>query len=306
MNDATTLTEKIIQPMEHRAMLARLSIGIWTAVKTDKKLAEAAAISTGGDKSMHSHRRRIIAKDALQKIEDIAAQARRFHEKNTLPWEYDGVGALYSPNYFSYLQEMRKFEAAFHQEVEIFRPNYATLITAARPLLGDAWNQKDYPHPSEIARRFFFRLTFSKIEMGSDFRVPDIGREAEAQIQAEIDKRTHDAVDGMVKAVWAQVAEHVGHMVNRLKAYQEREEKRGGKGHEGTFRDTIIENIKDFVERIPILNMTESPEIEDMRLRLLQQLCSVSGEDLRLMPLTRNDVLAKAEKILADVSEFLA
>lgn len=300
--------ERIIQPMTQRAMLARLKLGLWTAVKTDKKLSRESAKANKSDESMISTRKRLLAKSALEKITKAAQLARDFHKDNTLPWEYEGVGVLHSKNFFNYLEQMRKYERDFQAAVAAFLPNYDSLISEAAKLLGpELFNQKDYPHPQTIARRFYFQVDLSKIELGKDFRVPDIGDEANKRIQREIDLRTNQAVDGMVRAVWEQVAEHVKHMVERLTAYNERVEKPASeRGREGTFTDAMVDNLRDFVERMPILNMTNAPEVDEMRVRLLRQLCRDNAEDLRQSPLTRKDVLAKAQQILADVSEFLA
>lgn len=300
--------DNITKPLECRGVLARLSISQWTARKTDKKIAKEDAKRTGSDESMHSHSRRILAKSALEKIDKVVSQARKFHEDNTLPWHYDGVGVLHTANFLNYMKEMRDYERQFQAAVAEFLPKYQDAIKEAAGLLGDTFNEKDYPHPIEVARKFSFVFEISKIEMGSDFRVPQIGADAEAEIRAEIDRRTKSAVEGVVKAVWEQIGSHVGHMVERLRLYEERENKedRDPKDKSGVFRNSMVENLRDLVERLPLLNVTDSPEVEKMRQRLLKQLCIVEPEDLRTMPLHRKEVLATAEKILADVSEFLA
>jgi hypothetical protein len=93
--------------------------------------------------------------------------------------------------------------------------------------------------------------------------------------------------------------------IERLEAFEERE--KGDKSDRtGIFRDSLVNNIKELVNIIPALNLTETPEIEAMRVKLLRQLCASPPEELRQSPLVRQHVLDRANAILKEVSEFLA
>lgn len=303
---AAAIADKIVN-VSHHAMLARFNVSQWTARKSDKRISDKAAEDAHGDPRHINAIKRLLPANALEPIEKIVSEARKYHRDNTLPWQYDGVGILYSKYYFDYTPRMRDLERRFNAAVEAFMPKYRDHIEAAKILLGDNFNEQDYPHPMEVRRKFAFVLEFNKVEMGSDFRVPDIGDEAQAEIQREIDRRANDAISGMVRAVWTQIHEHVNHMVERLNAYNERMEKPPEeRGRWGVFENTLVENLRDLVERMPRLNITESDAIENMRVRLLRQLCAEDPDTLRESPLTRKDVLRKAEAILADVGEFLA
>lgn len=308
MNDAVAAISSKITRVSDHAMLARLHVSQWTARKTDRKLADRIAEETKGDKAMHSHSRRIIAPKAFETIQKTVSEARQFHKDNTLPWMYDGVGILYSKNFFDYTTRMRSLEGKFNDAVAVFLPSYPQLMKDAKVLLGDSFDENDYPHPQVVAGLFSFQMHFDPVQIGSDFRVPDIGDEAQREIQKQIDRRAAEAIDNMVKAVWDQIFAHVNHLVERLKIFDEREnaENRDPKDKSGWFRDSLVENIRDLVERLPRLNITEDARIEDMRVRLYKQLCATDADDLRTMPLARKDVITQAEKILAEVGEFLA
>lgn len=306
------ITDKIVN-VSHHAMLARFSISLWTARKSDKRLADSVAKSTRQDDSgagadSFNVIKRLLPPDALDGIDDIARAARQYHKLNTLPWQYDGVGILYSKAYFDYTKAMREYERLFNAAVDEFMPKYQDHMAAAKILLADAYDEEDYPHPMRVRAKFAYVLRFSKVEMGSDFRVPAIGDDAQNEIRDEINRQANESINQMVRVVWEQVHEHVNHVVERLTAFNEREEKpaEDRKRGEGTFRDSLIDNLRDLVQRIPHINITEDPAIEQMRVRLLRQLCQEDADVLRESSLTRKDVLTKATKILADVGEFLA
>lgn len=308
MNDAAKIpgiTDILDKPLHNRSMNAALHFSAWQARKTDKKLEKEAAETTNSDVSMHKHQRRLLAKTALASIQKVIGQARTFHYENTSPWEDGGLRILSAKNYFEYMGKMAEFERQFNSAVDDFIPNYSALIEEAKPLLGTAFNMNDYPHPMEIRRMFTFSVRITGLSVSEDFRVPDIGEEAQTAIRLEINRRTQEAIDNVVRDLWAQAQTHIAHMVEGLTKYNEKIENEI-KGTTGTFHETLVENLREYVERLPRLNLTEDRTIETLRQKLLRQLCREDAATLKDSPLIRNDVLGKAKKILAEVSEFLA
>jgi hypothetical protein len=296
---------EIMPSLPQRAMLARTQVRYWRARKTDSKIAREVAEQHGGDADMHWHRRRLLAKSALAEIEKIASQAQSFHEKNTSPWTDRGPRLLATKNFIHYKQEEEVLKHKFYAAVAAFLPNYPTYIEEARTLLGDDFNEEDYPSPAVIEARFGFDIRIMPVPKKEDFRIPELGPDEEARIREEIESYTREAVQGVVRDMWQRIFEHVNHMVDGLTAYNEREEKRGGKGHEGTFKDSLVENLKELVDLLPKINVLDDPDIEKMRLRVLRQLCQDDADTLRKSPLTRNDVLAKAQAIRDAVADLI-
>ncbi len=306
-NPAIATIPTIIQPLHHRAMNAHLSICCPSFRKTDSKLARKAAEDTGGDVSMHQHTRLLIAKSAIQKITKTISAARIYHNENTSPWEDGGQRILSSLNYPVYMPAMNEFQRDFNAAVDAFVPVYPAIIEQARPLLGNSFNEKDYPHPLRIREKFSFGVKISNLPVSTDFRCPGIGPEEEERVRRQIEERTEAAMEGIVHDLWRQMGTHVNHMVERLKAYDEREERKAQPDAEkdltGTFRNTLVDNLKELVERLPRLNLTGDTQVEEMRRKMMAQLCAHTAEDLRTSPLTRQHVLKNAEAIQSVVMQ---
>lgn len=295
---------EIMPSLPDRALLVRVAVRYWRARKTDSKIAREVAEQHGGDAEMHWHRRRLLAKSALAEIEKIASQAQAFHEKNTLPWIDRGSRIIPTKNYMNYKQQEEVLKHKFYSAVAAFLPNYPTYIEEARRLLGDDFNEEDYPSPAEIEKRFGFEIHTGGVPT-KDARIPQLGEEEEARIREDIEAQIREAIQGVVRDMWKRIYENVNHMIDGLTAYNEREEQRGGKGMEGTFRDTLVENLRELVDLLPKINVIDDPDIEKMRLRLRRQLCQDDAEMLRKSPLTRNDVLAKAKAIRDAVADLI-
>ena len=303
-----TSDRPLVQPLQHRAMNAHLSIECPSFQKTDRKLARKVAEDTGGDAAMHRHTRLLLAKGALAEIQSVINEARTFHREHTSPWEDGGLRILSSMMYPVYMPKMNEFKARFDAAADKFEPVYPALMEQAKPLLGDAWNEADYPHPLRIRSRFSFGVRLANMPASDDFRCPDIGADEEERIRRDLDERNKAALDGVVRDLWTQMNEHVTHMVDRLVAYEEREDRRGKdeadlSDRTGFFRDTLVTNLRDLVERLPMLNLTGDPQIEQMRQRMIATLCVHDPEDLRKSPLTRRHVLDQAKVIQSAVMQ---
>ena len=104
-----------------------------------------------------------------------------------------------------------------------------------------------------------------------------------------------------------RVAEPVGKLLDRMKAYSEREkEKLNGLtvDRSGTFKDTIIGNVQDIAAVFRSFNLTNDPFME----RIASQLDAFDGieaDDLRNSQSLRDDVAKRAAKILDDLKDLI-
>lgn len=290
-------------------MIVSLSIGRWGAEKEDRIIAGEVARQRRSDPKMHKHKKLLVAKETLAAIQSAISQATTYHRFHTLPWLDDGKRVLPSAKYFAYMERMRELERQFKTAVDEFTEVYPTVITQAKKLLGDSFNQNDYPSTAEIKRRFAFRFGMEKLPEATDFRVPGIGPVEEARIRREIEARTQAAVQGIKLDIFKRIHERVSRIAARMEAYDEREERKDKDGkvdRTGTFSDTLVTNLRDLVEIIPELDITGSPEIATLRTRLLAQLCRHEPDDLRKSHLLRRRVRRNAEKIVEDTNSEIA
>jgi hypothetical protein len=289
----TVVTEK--------AMLAKLKISRWSASKHDKKITDEVALRHGADPTMGRYSKRLIAKEHLDKIGQIATRARHHHYENTLPWLDDGARILPAANYFDYMQRQNAFAAEFEQEVEEFAKGYPQMVDAARRSLNGLFNDEDYPQPSAIRDKFTMQVDVDPMPTADDFRVA-LSEDENFRIREQIQGRLDDAVQGAIGDFWHRVHDLVAHMVERLRAYEVDAE---GKV-KNTFRDSLVGNIRGMVDLLPKLNITSNNALESMRQRLADELCSIDAPVLREDPNVRNEIAANAEAILAEIKDFMS
>lgn len=284
-----------------KAMLAKLKISRWSASKHDKSITEEVAKKHGADPTMGRYSKRLIAKERLEEIHQIATRARHHHYENTLPWLDDGARILPAANYFDYMREQNDLKAKFEQAVAGFAREYPAYVAEAKASLNGLFNPADYPDAADIARLFSMATDIDPMPEAEDFRVA-LSDEENARIRDSIQGRLDQAVEGAMQDVWQRMFESVERMVDRLKNYQV-----DPKGKvKNTFRDSLVGNIRELVELLPKLNITGNNLLEDMRHRLNDELCQIEPSVLREDATTRKTVAENAEAILADIKNAMA
>jgi hypothetical protein len=289
----TVVTEK--------AMLARLRISRWSASKHDKKITNEVAQKHGADPTMGRYSKRLVAKERLDAIGQIATRARHHHCENTLPWLDDGARILPAANYFDYMQQQNAFRADFEQAVEEFARDYPSVVDEAKRSLNRLFDPADYPDASQIRDKFTIAVDIDPMPEAEDFRVA-LSEDENARIREQIQGRLDDAVQGAVNDVWHRVHDVVAHMVERLRAYSV-----GADGKvQNTFRDSLVGNVRTLVDLLPKLNITNSNALEAMRQRLADELCAFDAPVLREDPRVRAEIAENAEAILAEIKDFMS
>lgn len=96
-------------------------------------------------------------------------------------------------------------------------------------------------------------------------------------------------------------------IVERMDAYQQRLERQKAdpedKSKDGIFRDSLITNVRDLLDALPVLNVAGDEKIEALR-PMLARIGAQDPESLRNFSADRRTVKQDAEEALDMLSEF--
>ncbi|GIW55381.1 MAG: hypothetical protein KatS3mg082_1785 [Nitrospiraceae bacterium] len=95
-----------------------------------------------------------------------------------------------------------------------------------------------------------------------------------------------------MRDLWRRLLEAVQRVVERLSAEEPR------------FRDTMVENLRELVDLVPRLNLTNDPRLEAMRQEIAQHLSGHAPEALRVDAAKRAAVAAKAKEIAQKIAIY--
>ena len=280
-------------PLSECAMLSSLSVKCWSAALTDKKISsEVAETHSVNQKRAGKYRKNAINTEAptYQAVKEAATELRTKHYEFTLPWSQDGARILTTAMFEQYSRELRTLRAGFDRAVETFVADYPALKSAAKIELNGMYNEADYP--IDIRAKFGVEVSIQPLPDAEDFRasLPETAvRQIKGDIQAELEKAAVRAMQEPYERLYS----HISRMVQRLS------------DPKGVFRDTLVSGLVDLCAILPGLNLTQDPQLEDLRRRAEQMIAHVSAQELRDNPAIRQDIARQAADIQSIMAPFM-
>jgi hypothetical protein len=267
-----------------RAMLATMTISLWTAMRKDDAVAKEVDKQHNANKA-GLYRKFLVPKEALEGCHDAARALREHHYKHTLPWADGGTRLLPTKLYSAYDQEFNKLRDDYYIKIDEFVTLYrTTLISTAQAQLGSLFNPKDYPDASEIRSKFGVQLDLAPVPSEADFRV-DIGageiKRIQAALSAQLDQRQKAAVDD----AWRRICDVVGNVHVRLSAERP------------VIRESLADHVQELARLLPALNFNDEPLLMSVSQRISDDLI-LDLALLRKSELERDKIARKAQAIL--------
>ena len=277
--------------LSEKAMLVSLSMSQWTARKKDARVTKEVADRYAASEKSGQYTKALIAKEHLESISKSATAARTYHYKMTLPWLDDGARILPSAHFQDYSEKMREFRTLFEDNVNAFLSNYPVLVDQTRYALNGLYNEEDYPSIEKMRRKFRFETNILPLPEVTDFRVQLQGEDIEA-VKRSTENRLKAAQMQANREIYARLAEYVGRMAEKLN------------GEKSVFRDTLVENLRELVELIPGLNVTDDPRIEELRQEVAEKLTQHSPQMLREHKTARRETAKAAQEIMDKMGAY--
>lgn len=270
-----------------RAMLIHLAISAWSARRYDRAASQEVAANHNADAQRAGRYNKClidIKTPTYAAVTNLHGEARRWLEKNTLPWSQDGAFILPTAAYFDVKSKMDDYRERSEHLVEQFLRAYPALVTAAEKDLNGLFKAEDYPSVDDLRRKFGFRWHIFPVPTSNDFRVQLDAGDVDAircDIEVEVEKATRDAQ----RKRWERLLAPVAHAVERLS------------NAEAKFHDTLIGNIKSAVQLLPKLSVADDDQFDELLREVDVSLANRVPQLLRDNPDERASAAAKARDI---------
>lgn len=273
--------------LHERAMLVRSTISRWYGTGVDEEVVAELREAKGATGEIGSFTKRYMTRDRLRKVNQVTAEARKYHKQMTLPWGDSGMRLLNVTQFFDYKRKMSAYERDFYLAVEEFLREYPAAIEAQRERLGGMWRESDYPSVEAMRHRFRFSVLVEPLPTSDDFRVKLSGDEA-AEIKREYENEIRVRMKGAVKDVFERVQEAVQEVQEKL-----RDPNAG-------LRDSSFDALRKLVASLPQLNaVVQDPHVAQLGKEIAQGLLSVDPAVAKKDVAVRNTARQKADSILA-------
>ena len=282
-----------------KAMLVTLNISRWQARKSDKVLSQEIADNHHNQRDMIDTRKRLLAKNALEELNQIASRARVLHYELTLPWNDDNQRILAATAFFKYQETMEDLKNEWVPAVRKFIYNYPDYVKQAQIDLNGLFNQADYPDAAEIPHKFKLNYTVYPMPDAQDFRVKlngeevsRIKQEMEASVNAQLQNATRDIYNRMIAVVTK--------LRNKLNECSKSDDEA-----KTIFRDSLVNNIIDVLDMIPLINVLEDQNIIDFADKIRRELTLYEPDQLRSSVVARQSTSEAADEILKKMQEYI-
>lgn len=264
----------------------------WLGIRktlTPQQKAEAAE-SFGASQDFLSAGKKLLdtKHPSFRTVTMIKGKILGYWKAMTLPFPNPGVRLIPQGKVEEFHDAMRHFSQELQQAVLTLDEHYGTLKASARERLGSLYNDADYP--ASLQGWFDVDWDFPSIDAPTYLQElnPELYREERRRVQA----RFEEAVQLAEQAFTEEFSRLVNHLCERIS---------GQDGERKVFRDSAVNNLREFFERFRNLNVHSSAELDALVERAQRAVQGIEPADLR----TSQDLRTQLRSDLSQVQHSL-
>ena len=274
-------------------MLVSISMGLPRLRRLDKRATQEVIASQNAQSDAGRFNKLLLPETVARKLVKVVNDARSRHYVLTLPWTDEGWRALPVKAFEAYAKDIAAYHAHFDEVAQETIDNYEEMRHNDKARLGDMFNADDYPPVAEFASRFAFEVKYRPVPDAADFRV-DLQADVVETIRGDIMVQMQSAQDIALKDCFERAAKAVGHMADTLM-----------KPPGNRFHDTLVDNVSELVELLPMLNFSGDQRIDDVVEVMRNQLTANKPDALREDIGVRMATAAAANKLTKTLKGWL-
>lgn len=254
--------DKNVSAIAQNCTLIRLETKTWSGIKSDPELRDTLAKDYEAQSSSFNVQKYLVGSEHKKQWKSCVDTLRKPMKEFTLPWSdtsfdhYEGrlvSGWRLCPNkHWDKLNEaMEKSQTTFWKEVDGFIRDYPKLIERAKEVLGDAFDEDDYPDLDDIRGKF--RFEWSTAQVPDATSIDDVRVKASSSLvkkmKADVTRLQESNSKACVQQLVDNLIEQSEHLSEKLKNYDPKNKRKGG-----FFKDGSVNLFKDTVGLLPTFN----------------------------------------------------
>jgi hypothetical protein len=277
-------------------ILVKTSIGVYSGRRKVEELSEEIETNHKTADGVADAFLRVLPKEVPKEIQKIASAARQELKLHSHPWDTGWflIRATEYDNLRTSLEESkRKFDALVKKTVI---DGYGDLEQKARKALNGLFATVGFPTKEELKKRYYFEIKRQPLADPNDIRLKHLPASAIREIQMEVS----EVYKQKIVAAQENLMERLRQAVARVRATMTADKD----GKDKTFRDSLINNIKELLEIVPTLNLLGDPKIEGFCERIKSELAGLKPDDLRKDKALREKTEKVAASLLNDLKAY--
>lgn len=224
--------------------------------------AERAYLSAGKKLLDTSH-------PAFKAVTAVRTRVIAFWKGISLPYPESGIRLIRQDDISSFTVQMTSLKVELDEAVSQLDARYDELKSAARRRLGSLYNAGDYP--ATLRGWFDVSYDFPSVEPPEYLRQlsPQLYQQEASRIAARFD----EAVQLAEQAFTEELSKLVSHLTERLSGSED--------GKPKVFRDSVVENLREFFERFRHLNIRSDQQLDELVVQAQRVVRGVEPQQLR-------------------------
>ena len=282
------------KPIAQRALLVKLQLSNWGEQAIDKNATEAVAQANNVAPGAGKYTKRLLNKSATAQVREVGRQARSFHNSLTIPWDDNGTRLLPINAYEKYTTRIDELVEHRRNAVNELINGFQHHVDEAQSTLGGLFDATQYPDPESLRNSFNMNVEFDPVPDSNRFiaDIPDAERE---KIKQAIEQRIANRINAGLEDICQRLAKLI------KIAHQKMQDRDDGDPN-GRIYDTMVTALREMVENIPLINITNDPRLNEAAEKLLAATANLHADNLR--PKSKHFDVAKREQFKQTVDQM--
>ena len=273
----------------------KLSIGQYSGRVKSKRLSQETAVQHEADEASIDSILKLLKDDDSKPIKKIGNKARTLFYDMTLPFEDDKWYIIPNAMFGKLQTELTQHEVEFKDAVNDLVARYDKLLEDYKQRMGKLVDYAHFPSAVELKSKFYFKLETDVIADPSTVSLKNISAQLDHKIRSEVEAR----LKHQVSEAQADVAKRIVTMMTRIVDTLSDTTK-----DQGTFRDSLIGNVRDAVDILPSLNVLNDSRITAAIKKIQDEITPVHPQVLRDDNQVKAKVKQSAKSVLDDLKDF--
>jgi len=230
---------------------------------------------------------------AYRAVAGVRSDASSYWRTVTLPFPEAGIRLLPQNSLGLFANTMQTYRERLGEAARELSAKYDAIKSEAQRRFGSLFNPADYPS----TLNGLFDMEWSVVPIEPPQYLVALNPEVFQQEQARVRERFESAVELAEQAFATELQRLTAHLAERLTGLHD--------GQPKVFRDSAVENLREFFERFRRLNIRSSPELDALVEQAQQTITGIEPQTLRDSNRLRQMVARDFEQIQASVGELL-
>lgn len=288
----TTIKDVNIQD---EAVLVELHIGKFGIVVKDDARTRKVCDDAKADHAAAEVKKKLVDGTFFTPIQRAEAEARNFHYEHTLPWDNE-CRLLPIATFEEYMKGMKNCKRRFEETAGAFMVNWEAMKEAAKTMLGEMYNEADYPDKEIVRGKFYLDHGIMPVPSAEDMRrrvplVNALGVNAD-NVSEAIEEKVKERIEQAQTDLLQRMMAPVRHIIEVLKRDKPR------------IFDTLVEDVRDVANTVRSLNITRDPQLNQWATELEEKLAKMKPDELRDSKKSRQQVLDDAMDIFKRMEAY--